>query len=527
MNDTRSRRVLLAAGIWIAIVAVAAGVYKFSVAPKIQQEEAEKRREAIAGTGSDSRFQETLRIAHDSFSGYSALRSGALAERMAVRGVKLDFVDDGANYGDRIRAVQRGDVELAVFTIDALLAASAELDDWPATILLILDETRGADAMVAYEADVPDLDALNDPSASVVYTEASPSETFARILHDHFSIDTEREQWLSAAADPSTVLAKLRRGRSAGKRGYVLWEPHVSQALEIDGVHVVVDTSDLRGYIVDVLVANRDWLAGDGHVLSKALVQDYLATTYDLNASGGWKDLVQRDAKESGSPITGAQAQRLVAGLSWKNTLENYGHFGLLDGHQGKGVFHLEGVIRRIASLLVRSGALSEPPLEGRESWLFYDGILKELQAEGFHPALGRHADRLDQDAPIRGDAELRTLTDADWSALVPVGALRVPPIRFARGGARLNGSAKRALNALAERIEAWPLYYLTIVGQTRQQGDSEANRKLSVARSAAVFEALLELGVPRASMRTQARSGSSNGGAAQSVVFEVGQPSY
>ena len=109
----------------------------------------------------------------------------------------------------------------------------------------------------------------------------------------------------------------------------------------------------------------------------------------------------------------------------------------------------------------------------------------------------------------------------------MPVGALRVPPIRFARGGARLNRSAKRALSALAERIEAWPLYYLTIVGQTRQQGDSEANRQLSVARSTAVFDALIELGVPRASMRTQARQGSNNSGAAQSVVFEVGQPSY
>lgn len=508
-------------------MAAAAGVYKLTVAPKLQQKQEDERREAISGTGSDSRFQETLHIAHDSFSGYSALRSEALAERMAVRGVRLDFVDDDANYGDRIRALQRGDVELAVFTIDALLAAGAELDDWPGTILLILDETRGADAMVAYKDDVPDLDALNDPSATVVYTEASPSETFARILHDHFSIATGREKWLVPSADPTTVLEKLRRGRNAGKRGYVLWEPHVSQALEVDGVHVVVDTKDLRGYIVDVLVANRDWLASDGHELSKALVQDYLSTAYDLNVSGGWEDLVQRDAKASGSPITSAQAERLVEGLSWKNTLENYGHFGLLQGHQGKGIFHLEGVIRRIASLLVRSGALSEPPLEGRESWLFYDGILKELQAEGFHPALGRDAERLDQDAPIRGDEELRVLADTEWDSLVPVGALRVPPIRFARGGARLNSSAKRTLNALAERIEAWPHYYLTIVGQTRREGDSEANRKLSAARSAAVFDSLLELGVPRASMRTISSSEAGSGGAAQSVIFKVGQPPY
>lgn len=517
---------LVAAGVWIGLLALAGVAYRYFVVPHQQAEEEERRDEAISKTGSSSRFQSSVRIAHDAFSGYSVLRSPALAERMTNRGIRLDFQDDGADYEARIRALQSGSVQMAVFTIDALLIASAGLGEFPATILLVIDETRGADALVAHSAGVPDLDALNSPLARVVYTPSSPSETLARVVHDQFNIDAPVMSWLDPAADIDTVFRRLTQAVPTAPRAYVLWEPYLSRALEIPGVNVLVDTSQVRGAIVDVLVASRAWLAEEGGV-ARAVVEEYLATAYEVERSKGWTKLVQTDAKSNGDALTDAQAQHLVDGIVWKNTLENYAHFGILEGTAARGVQHLEGMIRRLASLLVRSGALQSHPLEGRESWLYYDGILRQLQADSFHPALGKAAGQLGQDAPIRADATLPSLTDAEWLNLLPVGSLRVPPIRFGRGAARLNRSAGRALDQLAERIEAWPSYYLTIVGQSRVGGDEAANRTLAEQRAAAVVQQLVQLGVPKARMRAIARIGVGSGGAAQSVKFEVGQAPY
>ena len=55
----------------------------------------------------------------------------------------------------RIRALDQGEVQFVVFTIDAWLTAGAEHGSFPGTIVMVNDETTGADAMVAYQAKHP------------------------------------------------------------------------------------------------------------------------------------------------------------------------------------------------------------------------------------------------------------------------------------------------------------------------------------------------------------------------------------
>jgi hypothetical protein len=40
-------------------------------------------------------------------------------------------------------------VQLAVFTIDSLITAGAKAGDFPGSIVLVIDETKGGDAIVA------------------------------------------------------------------------------------------------------------------------------------------------------------------------------------------------------------------------------------------------------------------------------------------------------------------------------------------------------------------------------------------
>ena len=72
---------------------------------------------------------------------------------------------------------------------------------------------------------------------------------------------------------------QLRAGRASERRAFVLWEPYVSKALKQPGVHVLLDSSKLQGYIVDVLVAERQFLK-DHPDKVKAVVEAYLVRSY-------------------------------------------------------------------------------------------------------------------------------------------------------------------------------------------------------------------------------------------------------
>ena len=95
-------------------------------------------------------------------------------------------VDDDADYAKRMESIKKGETPFAAFTIDALVNQTPRVGEPPATIVMMIDESRGADAMVAYKNGVPNLDALNSPRARVVLVPDSPSETlmamFARTV---------------------------------------------------------------------------------------------------------------------------------------------------------------------------------------------------------------------------------------------------------------------------------------------------------------------------------------------------------
>ena len=101
-----------------------------------------------------------LRLALDSFSGYCIFRSDEFKKKLADQGVDFEYVDDNADYAARMKTVQSGDTPLAVFTIDALINNTPPPgDDPPAAIIMVIDETRGADAMIGLPPGMPSVDA--------------------------------------------------------------------------------------------------------------------------------------------------------------------------------------------------------------------------------------------------------------------------------------------------------------------------------------------------------------------------------
>lgn len=466
----------------------------------------------------------SVALALDSFSGYAIFRSEAFRKQLAANGIQLQLVDDGADYSKRLRSVATGETPLAVFTVDALIKASADAGTMPATIVLVIDESVGADAMVAYAKAFPNIDALNRADARIVATSSSPSETLARVVMGSFDLHKLPANPFVAASSAAEVLQKLSKASVDEPSVFVLWEPFVSKALQVPGTHVLIDSSRFRGYIADVLVAQREYLLEhEGRV--RTVVESYLRAAHELGrrGAGGMAELVRTDAAAQGAPLSAEQAARLAKGIGWRNTTDNYAAFGVVtprDASQATPT--LPQMIGNITEVLLTTGAIRRDPTGGDPGRLFYDRIARALFESGFHPGPSTGATEAATAAPI-----VEPLAPAQWDALIPVGTLQVERIVFARGTGELTEQSRRALSRLAETLRTFPNYYVHVRGHARTDGDADANRQLAERRAAAAAEFLLEAGIPAARVRAVSAAPSGAGGESQSVTFVLGQTPY
>lgn len=519
MSDQKSKGILVAAVLWIVIIGVLAVAAKYLILPYFNKNLMEE-------TGSDSQYKHTLTLSADSFSGYAILRSPVMKKELKTLGIRLDIEDDHADYDARMKALARKNTQLAVFTIDSFIQAGEKLGNIPGTIVLVIDESRGADAIVAYKDAVSSIEDLNHPEAGMVLTPHSPSEFLARTVIAHFNLPLLPESWMIPADGSEEVYKAFRKADKTAKKAFVLWEPYVSKALKDGNAHIILDSSKLEGYIVDVLVAERTFLK-DNPELVRDVVASYLKAAY---AYAGSKDtmvsLVMDDAKETGGESLDREtASRMVDRIQWKNTLENYSYFGISDAGGMKSALNLEDMIANIRDVLVKTGVLSGSFLEGQEHTLFYASVLADLKASNFHPAkkvdvihgLGSGTGDLDN---VRQAPALAALSDKEWEALKPVGSLKIPPIMFARGTARINIGSARDLDKLARQLASFPQYYLRVVGHTRAEGDRDANMKLARERARAAYKHLVDAGVSPSRIQAEAAKPSGTDGDNQSVQF-------
>jgi len=526
MGEKKVKGILIAAFIWIIIIGGLAVATKYLILPYFQEALEDE-------TGSESQYKHEIILAADSFSGYCILRSPVMTNDLKSQGIRVTIRDDNADYQERMGALDNGDISMSVFTVDSFVLTGSRLGRFPATIVMVIDETKGADAIVSYKGSVKSIQDLNSPEARIVLTPASPSEFLARTVIAHFNLPNLPEEWQLEADGAADVYRKFIAADENEKRAYVLWEPYVSKALEKKGTHLLLDSSKLKGYIVDVLVAERRFLR-DHPDLVKAVVEAYLRAAYSYNQStDGMQTLVVEDSKETGAEaLTKAQAKKLVQGIEWKNTLENYAYFGLLPSDQMQHMQHIEDVIANIINVLRKTGAIPRDPLEDKVHTIFYDNIMKQLQASDFHP--GKKVSIIEdfglstEDLETRPDGgPLRSLNKDEWKSLVPVGTMRVKPISFARGTARINIQSRREMDRLAHNLAAWPKYYLMVVGHARAEGDPKANLRLARDRADTGANYLIKAGVDKNRIRVKAASPSKRNGSAQSVSFELLQMPY
>jgi flagellar motor protein MotB len=504
-------RLLAVVCVWGVLLALVVTTYRWVFAPRAERQAAEAKekakKEAVAQTSNDPRHKHTVRFAIDSFSGYALFRNPAFAEEMSSRGVKVELVDDGADYGKRLKSLQSGETDMGVFTVDALIKASAELGDMPAVIVAVVDESRGADAMVAHKSVFPNIDALNNSETKFVVVPDSPSETLTRVVLSQFRLDrVSADSWIRAK-DAKEVYELYKSSKPGEKKAFVIWEPYLSKLTENADYKTVVDSSKFRGYIIDVVVVSRDYLLKHEAEVG-SFVEGYLKTNFVSKPK--MEQVLYDDAAASGEVLSKEVIASMVSRIRWVNTMENYAHFGLSGS---SGLQHIEDVISNLTKVLVKTGAMKADPTNGKPNVLYYDKVLRHLSDANFHP--GREE--------IVKDRGLAKLAAKEWEELLPVGTLEVPRLVFARGTSTLTTQSEEVLTELVGQLKVWPQYYLTVFGNCSREGDVEANKKLASARAESVVQWLVRAGVD--ANRVRAVSAEPNG--STTVAFVLGQRPY
>ena len=270
--------------IWLVILAIiAVAVRYFYTDPKEEKLQSD--------TGSNSSYSHEVKIQADLFSGYSVLRSEEMKKNLRYDGIRLTMVTDEADYSARLEALEDGDVQMAVFTIDSLLVSGAKLGRYPVSIVMVIDETVGADAVVAFDEGVKTVQDLNTSDASFVLTPSSPSEFLARVVKSHFKLPKLGNNWIVESDGSGAVFEIMKNADRTKKQAYVLWEPHVSQAKKIPGVKVLLDSSKIKGLIVDVLVARREYLR-DHPEKVRAVIEAYSRAAHHYRNESACKSLI-------------------------------------------------------------------------------------------------------------------------------------------------------------------------------------------------------------------------------------------
>ncbi len=379
-------KIFLACMVWLVVLSIGAVLYRLWYVPTVAKQQEQKQKEVLDATSGESNYSQHIKIGMDGFSGYAILRSLDFNQQLRSHGIKAEPADDGADYDKRLAGLASGELQLAAFPIDALLKASAKAKSMPATIIAVIDESRGADAVVAYKDRYPSVESLNTADTRFVLVAGSPSDTLTRVLINSRFFSNVTPQSIVGVPNEKELVARYRKATAGGNEVFVTWEPVVSDILKNEQMKVVFDSNEQSGYIVDTLVVSRDYLIKNESAV-RTVLECYFRTLYTLNndlEAGAerrmkLKELVRSDAKDAGTVLEKEQVERLVNGIVWKHTQDNFAHFGL-----GGVATHIEDMIDRVRRVLVDTKGLEADPTQGDSSRLFTQKVLRDLQASDF-----------------------------------------------------------------------------------------------------------------------------------------------
>ncbi|MBN2531673.1 MAG: OmpA family protein [Spirochaetales bacterium] len=455
----------------IIIIAGILGIFIFKlVAPMISKQ-------FTYGTSDAKNIKGEVTIALDSWIGYFPFQSPVFKKLMRDNEYKVTIIDDEANYPLRMSRLKKGEIDFAVCTIDSYLLNGAS-EDFPGTIIAIIDESKGGDAMVAWKEKIDSIDKLKIVSDyRIAFTPASPSEHLLKAIGVHFGIDgllNKKGKWRVETAGAEQAYKKLMKKEVDIA---VIWEPHVTESLSNPEIVKLLGTEDTEKLIIDILLVNRPF-SKDNPEVTGLLVAKFYETLriYGEDPALLEEDIV-RHTKMKADKIT-----PMLKGVRWVGFQENVLWFGIDTG----GTTYREELPVSIDStidILVGNNDFDKNPLPNEDPYtIINSSFIEQIYMEGVGAT-----DTTTSDYENSLEKSFSTLTEEQWNRLKVVGSLKLRPITFSSGTEELDELGEMQLDIIVESIKHYPNFRIVVKGHTDARGDAKANLVLSQKRADAV----------------------------------------
>ena len=420
-------------------------------------------------------------VALDNWVGYFILRSPEMENAMRRAGYILICEDDQAAYGRRMDRLKDGEIDFAVATVDSFILSGAARN-FPGAIIMVIDESKGGDAILARKEKVAGLDVLKGRTdVRVAFTPDSPSHHLAKAAADHFSVPEllPSGKLRIETSGSQKAMEKLLAGQTDVA---ICWEPDVSKALADKGIIKLLGTEDTERLIVDILVAGRKTLQKKPEVV-QLMINTYFRVLKKYRDN---PDLLAEEVKKE-TGLSKKAAVAMLKGVRWVNFSENCEKwFGI----SAPGQYADEGLIDTIAAsarILQNAGDFTSTPIPDDDPYILTNSrFLETIFAKGltgsFRSTPGGSSGTVNS-----LEAPFVPLNDSQWKALKEVGTLKVDPIVFQQGSIDLDIIAKKVIDNAVDRLKHYPNFRVVIRGHTDVRGDKQENTILSKDRSDAV----------------------------------------
>jgi OmpA-OmpF porin, OOP family len=271
---------------------------------------------ACAPTEGIDHQNDTLVIEGDPWSGYAPFRDPHLLDDTPYRPMYVEQLCQEQRAAD----LTYGVADFAVTTLDQYVLHQPE-----ATVVGVIDQSLGADALVLDTSRYPYLDSVDDLHRLVAeyngpgdgpvlaYTGSSPSEMLLNELANTTEELDLSDFELVTVDQSATAYQMLQSGEA---QLAVVWEPDTTAARDA-GFTVALSSADVPDSIVDVILASNRLIEADPDAV-EAVVDAYYTTMDDFLAH---RDaLIEAIAEDSGGVLDEAAAASVVDGIKLYGT---------------------------------------------------------------------------------------------------------------------------------------------------------------------------------------------------------------
>ncbi len=425
----------------------------------------------------------TIRIAGDGYLGYWFITSPEMRTQSPRKGLEIAFTDDGGNYAERLEKFDDKEYDCIVLPVNSYLQHGAK-EKFQGVIVAAISESKGADAIVGFPDLMPSgkINDLNDPDLRIIYTGQSPSSFLLDLTIADFDLDRLRTEktWRHEAASSEEVYDIAKKASKDRTKGdaFVMWEPEVSKAIEKLGMKYLWGSDKFAGYIIDVFVFRRDFVAKNPEIVQKFLGTYFrVLDTYAANPERMVKEM--KKSADLSEPVI----ESMIKKIDWYNLAENCSQeFGI---QTDPSIPANDGIISTIiacSDVMSRAGYFDNDDL--RDPYIIVNSsFLDQLSSTGVK-AVGADG------KPVV--INFKPLNDQAWTDLKEVGTMRIEPITFKSGSNSLDDQGKEVVDKVAKMLVAnYPTYRVAIKGHTGA-GDVEANKALSLERAQVVLQRLV-----------------------------------